>query len=86
MCQPYKLVGFPLEVDKWQTATREDLGDVHLPMEVRIPIVDAMGRKTNDIMSQLGDLGLGCPVNIYSPVLSDISVEILLYAQKYRLP
>ena len=85
MRQPYKLFDFPLEVDKWKTATRWDLRDVHFPMDARIPIVGARDRKTNDILDQLGDLGLGRPVNIYFPVLSDISVEILPFEQKYRL-
>ena len=85
MRQPYKLFGVPLQVDKWQTSTRADLGDVDFPTDARIPMLGARMRKTNDILAQLGDLGLGCPMNIYFPALPDISVGILLYAQKYRL-
>ena len=85
MRQPYKLFGFPLEVDNWKTAARGDLCDVHFPADARIPIADSRDRKTDDILAQLGDLGLGCPVDIYFPVLSDISVEILPYGKKYRL-
>ena len=69
MRRPYKLFGLPLEVDKWKVTSRPDLRDVRFPEESRIPLIDARARPPNDILTQLGDTGIGCPRNIYPAIV-----------------
>ena len=76
MRRPYKMFGFSPNSDKWQAVARSDLGDARIPDEARMPLLYAKKRRSNDIFTQLGDLGLGRHRGIYFPILVDISALV----------
>ena len=57
----YKLIGLVLDVSMWQKANRPVAGDAipHLYATLSLSGVDTW--KPGDILSQLGDLGIGRP-------------------------
>ena len=68
---PYKLFGFELRVRAWKKADHTDLGVVEFPFEATISLDKVQHTPTNNIFTQLGDLGVGCPKNIFFPLSPD---------------
>ena len=70
MRHPYKLFGFELNVSQWRQGNRPFVGDVHFPLVAKLRLTHVDTSPTNDILTHLGDLGLGAPGNVSPSLIS----------------
>ena len=81
MRRPYKLFGFEMNVSRRKKGNRQVTGDVHilLAATLRLKYVDT--RPTNDILTQLGHRGMGCPVNVSPANISRPPAHVYSYSR-----